>query len=53
MISFKDLWKFYLEGGELYWNDPQPIEGNSYKITYIENLEDFDDVEDRLSPILI
>jgi hypothetical protein len=35
---------------QLVWNDPDPIKGNDYKVTYIEPInEDFD--ED--TPILI
>lgn len=35
---------------ELLWNDPDPIPGNDYTISYIEDL--IDDI-DEYSPILI
>ena len=38
----------------LVWNDPEPIEGNDYTITWIEDLTDINDKEDmRGYPILI
>lgn len=36
----------------LVWNDPDPIPGNDYTITYIEDLESIEEL-DRYTPILI
>jgi hypothetical protein len=50
MRSIKELKKAIKEGVTLMWNDPDPIDGNDYAISYIEPItDDFD--ED--TPILI
>ena len=36
----------------LVWDDPDPIPGNDYAITYIEDLESIEEL-DRYTPILI
>lgn len=51
MKTFRQLEIALHEGKKLIWNDPDPIEGNDYTISYI-NKEDLNS-EDRLSPILI
>ncbi len=38
-------------GGKLVWNDPDPISGNDYTISYLEDIPD--DEFDDYSPILI
>ena len=50
MKSFKELKTAIKNNIPLVWNDPDPIEGNDYTITYIEPLGD---INDRDSPILI
>jgi len=52
MNSFKELKKAYKAGKALYWNDPDPIEGNDYRITFIKE-EDLEDIDEPLAPILI
>jgi hypothetical protein len=49
MKNFKELNNALLSNKVLIWNDPDPIEGNDYIISFIEDLEDLD--ED--SPIFI
>lgn len=50
MESLKELKQAIAENKTLVWNDPDPIDGNDYKITYIEPIDDdFDDY----TPILI
>jgi hypothetical protein len=50
MKSFKALKKAIENNTPLIWNDPDPIEGNDYTITYIEEI---DDDWDSSTPILI
>ena len=52
MKSFTQLKKAVKDNVPLVWNDPDPIKGNDYTITYIEPLDDFED-DDRDIPILI
>jgi len=47
--QLKDDWK---EGKKLLWNDPDPIEGNDYTISWIEDLSDIEEI-DEFTPILI
>lgn len=51
MKTIVELKKAISEGKTLVWNDPDPIPGNDYTITYIEEIDDewFDDYD----PILI
>ena len=49
IIELKRAWE---NKEPLVWNDPDPIEGNDYTITWIEDLTQLDN-EDRLTPILI
>ena len=37
--SIKKLKEYWEAGKKLVWNDPDPIKGNDYTITWIENLE--------------
>lgn len=54
MKNFKELKKAVAEKKPLKWNDPDPIKGTDYTITYIEPLDEIDDDEDpRGFPILI
>ena len=50
MKSIEELRKAIEDNLPLVWNDPDPIDGNDYTITYIEPL--VDDI-DEYSPILI
>jgi hypothetical protein len=47
--SFKELNNAWLDGKSLFWNDPDPIEGNDYQISFIEDVRGFE----RDTPILI
>jgi hypothetical protein len=40
MKSFKELKKAIRDKKTLVWNDPDPIEGNDYTISYIEDIDD-------------
>lgn len=55
MKTFKELTEAWLSKKTLVWNDPDPIEGNDYTITFMdEMIEKADDLEnDELMPILI
>jgi hypothetical protein len=54
MRTFKELKEAVKNNLTMVWNDPDPIEGNNYTITYIENLDHIDNEEDyRSFPILI
>jgi hypothetical protein len=54
MRTFKELKEAVKNNLTMVWNDPDPIEGNDYTITYIENLDHIDNEEDyRGFPILI
>ena len=37
----------------LVWNDPDPIRGNDYKISFIEDLSEIEEEDMRGFPILI
>lgn len=52
MKNFTELKKAITDNVPLVWNDPNPIDGNDYTITFIEPLDDFED-DDRNMPILI
>ena len=41
----------FYKNGLLIWNDPDPIEGNDYRISYLENIPD-EKIDDS-TPILI
>ena len=53
MKTLKALSKALLEGKQLKWNDPQPIKGNDYTITYIEDLTAMEEEDAHDYPILI
>lgn len=53
MKSFYELKEALKNNKTLIWNDPDPIKGNNYKITFIEDISDFDEYDDIDSPILI
>jgi hypothetical protein len=40
MKTIEELKQAISENKELVWNDPDPIEGNDYTISYIEPLDD-------------
>jgi hypothetical protein len=50
MKNFDELKEAIALKKKMVWNDPDPIEGNDYTITYIEPIDD--DFE-RDTPILI
>ncbi len=50
MRNFKELRAAIKTGTPLIWNDPDPIEGNDYTISYIEDIPE--DIG-RRDPILI
>ncbi len=50
-MTFTELKQAVKGGATLVWNDPEPIEGNDYTISYLEDISDED--FDELSPILI
>lgn len=53
MKSFYELKEALTNKKSLLWNDPDPIKGNNYKITFIEDISHFDEYDDIDSPILI
>ena len=52
MKSIKELKSAISNNIPLVWNDPDPIKGYDYTISYIEDIEDIDDF-DEYTPILI
>lgn len=52
MKNFEYIYRHFKNGGEVIWNDPDPIEGNDYRVTYIEDISN-DEMADRFTPILI
>jgi hypothetical protein len=40
MKNIQELIKAVNDNVTLVWNDPDPIEGNDYTITYVENLDE-------------
>lgn len=50
--SLNDLRKAVENKVPLVWNDPDPIEGNDYTISYVEDLDQIEDF-DKDTPILI
>ena len=48
-IGVKEHFK---NGGKLIWNDPEPINGNDYQVSYLEDIPDDEEV-DSSTPILI
>ena len=54
MKTFEELKHAVNNNIPLVWNDPDPIKGNDYTITFIEPLDEIDNDEDpRGFPILI
>lgn len=51
MNSLKELKEAIQNGKTLVWNDPDPIHGNDYTITHVEDVDE--DEFDRTTPILI
>ncbi len=53
-MTFENLKNWINNGGKLMWNDSEPIIGNDYTISFIEDLNHIDDNEDMKDfPILI
>jgi hypothetical protein len=50
MKTFEELKNAIQERAPLVWNDPDPIEGNDYGITYMEPIQDDFDLD---TPIFI
>ena len=54
MDSVIELKQAIADKKELVWNDPDPIDGNDYTITFIEDIDDeFDEDDFSMYPILI
>ena len=51
MKTLAELKEAVAAGVPLVWNDPDPIEGNDYTITFIEDIDE--EVFDEDYPILI
>jgi hypothetical protein len=51
MKTLAELKQAVADKKELVWNDPDPIEGNDYTITFIEEIDE--EVFDDYYPILI
>jgi hypothetical protein len=51
MKTLAELKQAIADKKELVWNDPDPIEGNDYTITFIEDIDE--EVFDDDYPILI
>ena len=55
-MNLKEIATAQASGTPMKWNDPDPIEGNDYKITRIEDLKQFEGFsEEELAdvPVLI
>ena len=52
MKTFKELTGAWLSNKTLIWNDPDPIEGNDYVISFMDELVE-EAENDELMPILI
>ena len=46
-----DVKEHFNNGGKLMWNDPQPIPGNNYQVSSLEDIPD--EEVDNYTPILI
>ena len=54
MKTLQDLKQAIAENKTLVWNDPDPIDGNDYTITFIEDIDsEFDEDDFSMYPILI
>ena len=54
MNSVIELKQAIADKKELVWNDPEPIKGNDYTITFIEDIDpEFDEDDLSMYPILI
>jgi len=54
MRTVIELKEAIAKGRTLYWNDPEPIEGNDYTINFIEDIDpEFDEDDFSMYPILI
>jgi hypothetical protein len=51
MKTLAELKQAIADKKELVWNDPDPIDGNDYKIYFIEDIDE--EVFDDYCPILI
>ena len=53
-MKFRDLKNAVASKEKIVWNDPLPIKGNDYEISYIEPLGQFNDFEDEeLADVII
>ncbi len=52
-MKLSEIKKAQAENKKLKWNDPDPIEGNDYTITYIEDLSGLTNEEMEDYPVLI
>jgi hypothetical protein len=54
MKNLAELKKALAENKQLVWNDPDPIDGNDYTISFIEDIDDDIEDDDMVDyPILI
>lgn len=54
MKNLAELKQAIAENKQLVWNDPDPIEGNDYTISFIEDIDDDIEDDDMVDyPILI
>jgi hypothetical protein len=53
MKTLAELKQAIAENKTLVWNDPDPIEGNDYTISFIEDLSEIEEEDMRGFPILI
>jgi hypothetical protein len=53
MKTLAELKQAVADKKELVWNDPDPIEGNDYTISFIEDLSEIEEEDMKGFPILI
>lgn len=54
MKNLAELKQAIAENKQLVWNDPDPIDGNDYTISFIEDIDDDSEDDDMVDyPILI
>lgn len=52
MNKLDEIREHMIMGGDVVWNDPDPIMGNDYRVVHIEDIYDDEDIC-ALTPILI
>ena len=46
-MNIREIEDAVINQQKMVWNDPDPIEGNDYEISYIEPLGQFNDLEEE------